>query len=1015
MTQDTQQKETTPHTEPTYYVGIGASAGGLEAIERFFSKTPPLTAMAFILVQHLSPDYKSLMVELLSKRTEMPVKRAEDGMPVEAGTIYIIPPKKNLRIFQTILQLTDQNPQRGLNLPIDIFFRSLADDQQEKAVGIILSGTGSDGMRGIRTIKEKGGMVLVQSPESSKFSGMPQSAISTGLVDFILEPEEMISQLCACAEHPHLLPGDGGTPPGNTGNFHARIFGILRERCGVDFSQYKMSTVGRRIERRLLVTNHQDLEEYLHFLEASTDESTKLYKELLIGVTSFFRDPDLFTTLRHDHLPSLLRRADGRSLRFWSAGCSTGEEAYSLAILCRDLIDSMGLQVDLKIFSTDVDRNAVLKAGNGIYPESIAADIPADYLTRYFYHQDGSYRIIRSIREMVIFAQHNITQDPPFNNIDLLICRNLLIYFQPILQQRVLQFFSFSLNRQGLLVLGSSESVGEMDGCFGLIDSKWKIYHLINRTLNGGGIPLEIPGKGYKRTNLLPASTPAPRTRQAPDRTADRLLEAISPSLLPLTILVNEELEPLQIVGTCGPYFALPSGRVQYNLAKMAHASFAIPLATGLQKAFNENKESVYTNIPATIDGTKRLLRLRTIPAPGRKYDPHLAVVTVEEINSETARTDEHSPSYDVCQETVLRLSDMEQELQFTKENLQATIEELETSNEELQATNEEMLASNEELQSTNEELHSVNEELHTVNAEYQLKIMELTELNNDLNNLFTNTATGIIFLDENLDVRKFTPAASKVFRITTTDIGRPIGHIHSLLPEHDLLARITEIHASDGKGVYEQEIQSADGVWYLLHISPYSIGPMAYSGVVIATTNITSLVEARQQAINAIEREHASNRFARSILDAMVNQIAVLNHDGIIIQVNQAWRKFAESNSSKESSTVKEGANYLAICDQASGRDAEGACEFAQGIRAVLAGEREVYEQEYPCHSPDTQRWFIGRVSRFTEDETPFAVVSHENITQRKLLELQLQAQTHSVQHDGTSPPATTLHLNKS
>jgi len=991
ITDGQEEKSSSTRTVPTYYVGIGASAGGLEAIERFLVKTPSMTAMAFILIQHLSPDYKSLMVELLSKRTDMPVKRAEEGMAVEAGTIYIIPPRKNLSILQATLHLSDQNSQRGLNLPIDIFFRSLAEDQREKAVGVILSGTGSDGMRGLRTIKENGGMVLVQSPESAKFSGMPQSGISTGLADFILEPEEMVSQLCACAEHPNLLPQVSSSLLGGD-DLHARLFNLLRDRCGVDFSQYKMSTVGRRIERRLLVTHHHDLEEYLHYIEASSDESTRLYKELLIGVTCFFRDPELFNTLRHDHLPNLLRRADGGSLRFWSAGCSTGEEAYSLAILCRDLIDSMGLHIDLKIFSTDVDRNAVLVAGNGIYPESIAADIPSDYLTRYFYHQDGSYRIIRSVREMVVFAQHNITRDPPFNNIDLLICRNLLIYFQPPLQQRVLQYFSFSLNHQGLLVLGSSESVGDMDTSFGLIDSKWKIYHLINRNLHSSGIPLKISGVAHQRTNLLSAGSHASRSRPNPDRTTERLLETVSPTFLPLTILVSEEYEPLQIVGHCGPYFALPSGRVQYNITKMAHAGLAIPLATGLQKAFTEGKESVYSNIPVTIEGSKKFLRLRTIPVPGRKYDPPLVVVTVEEINTGTSKIDEPSVSYDVCQETVQRLADMEQELQFTKENLQATIEELETSNEELQATNEELLASNEELQSTNEELHSVNEELHTVNAEYQLKIMELTELNNDLNNLFTNTAAGIIFLDENLDIRKFTPLAAKVFRINSADIGRPIGHLPTLLPEQELLECITLVHESDGREFYEREIQSVDGVWYLLQIRPYSIGPGAYSGVVVATTDITSLLEARQETIAAIERENAANCFAQSILDAVTSQIAVLDTNGIIIKVNQAWREFAETNNSGNSSTVKEGANYLTICDLAVGRNTEGAAEFARGIRSVLDRVEETYEQEYPCHSPDKQRWFIGRVSRFVEEKNIFAVVSHENITGRKLLELSLQ-----------------------
>jgi len=993
MNEENTPQVTTEDSTPIYYVGIGASAGGLEAIERFFSSTPPLTAMAFILIQHLSPDYKSLMVELLSKRTEMPVRRAEEGLIVEAGTIYIIPPKKNLRIFQATLQLTDQNPQRGLNHPIDIFFRSLAEDQQEKAVGVILSGTGSDGMLGCRTIKEKGGMVLVQSLESSKFTGMPQSAISTGLVDFIMEPEEMVAQLCVCADQPHILPIDGMSIKREEGNLHAMIFNVLRDRCGVDFSMYKMSTVGRRIERRMLVTHQHELKEYLNFIETSSEESTRLYKELLIGVTCFFRDHDLFNLLRNDYLPDLLKKADGGSLRFWSAACSTGEEAYTLAILCRDLMDSMGLRIDLKIFATDVDRNAILSAGNGVYPESIAVDIPPDYLSRYFYHQDGTYRIIRSIREMVVFAQHNITQDPPFNNIDLLICRNLLIYFQPILQQRVLQFFSFSLNRHGILVLGSSESVGDMDGSFGLLESKWKIYRLLNRNLSGGRIPLEIPGKVQIKNSLQPLNNPSVRSRQSTDRTADRLLEAISTVFLPLTILVNEDLEALQIVGNCSPYFSLPSGRVQYNITKMAHASIAIPLATGLQKAFSEGKESIYTNIPSIIDNNKRFLRLRIMSAPGRKYDPPLALITVEEINTEKIKTDDtQATSYDVCEETTQRLADMEQELQFTKENLQATIEELETSNEELQATNEELLASNEELQSTNEELHSVNEELHTVNAEYQLKIMELTELNNDLNNLFSNSAKGIIFLDENLDIRKFTPPAAKVFHITSADIGRPIGHLSSLLPEKELLDTIKKVHQSNGVYSHEQDIQSSDGAWYLLQIIPYAIGPRNYSGVIVATTNITALLEARQESIRAIKQEATTNRFIHSILNAMTSQIAILDQSGTIIKVNQAWRDFAALTQSAETSTIREGLSYMNICDVVCGNNDDESLKFAKGIRAVLSEKLEVYEQEFLCSSPDKQRWFIGRVIRFAEEKNSFVVVTHDDITPRKLLELQIQ-----------------------
>ena len=456
---------------PLFYVGIGASAGGLEALESFFSQMVADSGMAFIVIQHLSPDYKSMMVELLSKRTAMPVRRAEEGMRVEASSIYLIPPKKNLSIFHGKLLLSESDHSRGLNLPIDVFLRSLADDQADKSIGVILSGTGSDGVRGIRAIKEAGGMVMVQSEESARFDGMPRAAISTGLADFILTPDDMSSKLLSFIRHPYAAKIDRPEALLSDEDGLTRIFALLRERTRVDFTFYKPTTVIRRIERRMTVNQIHDLRDYVRFMESYSGEVTALYRELLIGVTSFFRDREVFDELETHYLPQLFERTEAREVRFWVAGCSTGEEAYSLAMLSREALENQGKRLDVKIFATDIDRDAILRASSGIYPEGIAVDLSPKFLARYFHRREDHYQIDRSIREMVVFAQHNLIKDPPFTNIELVSCRNLLIYLQPVLQRKAIELMNFSLNPQGILLLasniGQSLGIGLMVDGFG--------------------------------------------------------------------------------------------------------------------------------------------------------------------------------------------------------------------------------------------------------------------------------------------------------------------------------------------------------------------------------------------------------------------------------------------------------------------------------------------------------------------------------------------------------------------
>lgn len=837
--------------KPLLYVGIGASAGGLEAIEAFFSEMPEDTGMAFIVVQHLSPDYKSLMVELLSKRTPMAVKRSEEGMLVERNTVYLIPPKTELTIFHGKLLLREHATTNSPHLPIDLFFKSLADDQGEQAVGIVLSGTGSDGMRGVRQIKGNGGVVLVQSPSTAKFDGMPKSAIATGLADFTLAPNEMPSQLQLLLQQPNLALLKKSQPSVEQTDLD-KLFALVRDQHGVDFTHYKSSTVLRRIERRMTMNQCGTLVSYVSLLQAQPSELTQLFKELLIGVTNFFRDPEAFALLDNKFLPDYLKRFKESEMRIWIAGCSSGEEAYSIAILICEALERMGRKLTVKIFATDVDPDALLRAGAGVFPISALADVPKQLQNKYFHMRDQEVQISRKIREMVVFAQHNIVKDPPFTNIDLVSCRNLLIYLQPSLQRKALEYFNFSLRESGLLFLGSSETTGDMNEFFELLDAKWKIYRsrgkrhplgLAANTVASAGSPVRLERNWDK-------AGPSRRTIEE-DRVLTRLLTGLSQSILPVVVVVSESYEMLHATGELSNYFKLQQGRLTNDVTKMAVKELTIPLSTGLQRAFSSKEDLTYTNIRIENNGDVEVVNLKLILLPGKRGQEQLVAVVIEPRIElpETPKESNGNQSYDVGLDAERRIADLEGELQFSKENLQATIEELETSNEELQATNEELLASNEELQSTNEELQSVNEELHTVNSEHQLRIFELTELNNDLDNLLTSSDLATLFLDDALTVRKFTPAFAELLNLMDSDIGRPIASLPHRLQNVDLQEIADEVQKTQKE--IEIEVSSPGGRLFLLRALPYHIGPKIFSGIIITLIDITSIKTSEQ----AVER----------------------------------------------------------------------------------------------------------------------------------------------------------------
>lgn len=957
------QTSSAPPGKVLTVVGIGASAGGLEALQSFFAAVPVDSGMAFVVIQHLSPDHKSLMVELLSRKTAIPVQRAEDGMVVEADHIYLIPPKSNLTIFHGKLLLEEQKARGGVNLPVDIFFRSLAEDQGDNAVGVILSGTGSDGTRGIRAVKEWGGLVMLQDLESCKFDGMPRAAASTGLADFILPPEEMPAQLLACLRHPYAARQDRSASTLTDETGLTRLFSLLRSKTKVDFTFYKPSTITRRIERRIAIAQAPDLESYIHHAERTPGEVAALYRELLIGVTSFFRDPPVMQYLQETVLPALLERFPDRELRFWVAGCSTGEEAYTLAILIREVMENLGLARDVKIFATDIDREAISKAGTGIYSESIAADMHPSLLAKYFYCHGETYQVSRTLREMVVFAQHNLIKDPPFTRINLVSCRNLLIYLQTNLQQQVLSLLSFSLLPGGLLVLGNSETVGEMEDRFEAVERKLRIYRSLARPHRSESQPQVEAARNYRLP--VPSGYTRPPTARDHERLLLRLLDTLASDYVPLAVVVNEQLEVLHTVGDASGIFTLPAGRAVLDISKMVHREVAIPLATGIQKVFRSGEEIVYSNIRFGPEETPAMrLRLRLLP--GRKSDEPLVLVIIERTEKAALSPVSATVEYNLDEETRQRLTDLEQELQFTRENLQATIEELETSNEELQATNEELLASNEELQSTNEELQSTNEELYTVNAEYQNKIIEVTEVQNDVDNLLASSRIGTLILDEDLCIRRYSPAAASLFHLVGSDLGRPLQHLNHKLLQFNPVATARSVQQSNQP--LETDVPTSDGKWYLTRVLPYRIAPHSFSGIVFTFVDISPLREMHRKLENSRQAE-------ADIVQHMTSGLLVyeVNEDQDII-----LRQF---NPSAERITGKR----LAACLGQRFRDiwvGEGGQQLEAALWQAFQDHHPLTVEGFPYRDGQCQGEFAFQAFRLPGNRL---AVAFEDVSERK------------------------------
>jgi two-component system CheB/CheR fusion protein len=882
-------------TDPDFHiVGVGASAGGLEALINFFESMSSDGGMAFVVVQHLSPDHKSLMGELLAKHTDMDILPVTDGMTVRPNCIYLPPPQKNLNLFNGSLLLTNPPPNRGLNLPIDVFFCSLAEDQEENAIGIILSGTGSDGTRGIQAIKKAGGMVMVQDEQTAKFDGMPRSAIQTGLVDYVLRPGEMPDTLLSFTRHP-LIAGKRreSSSIASQETDMTKIIAMLRSKTGVDFTYYKQSTIIRRIERRMGIVQCVTLSEYLTHLYETPEEVGALYKDLLIGVTKFYRDRDDFDYLREKVIPVLFEnnRMDKR-IRVWVAGCSTGEEAYTIAILLQDYMDVIGEQYEIKVFATDIDQDAIEKASLGHYSAGIATDLSPRLLDRFFNKTEDGYAVKRHVREQVIFAIQNVLRDPPFTKLDLITCRNLLIYLQNNLQRDVLHIFDFALKDGGHLFLGTSESVGDMSDRFVAVDRKVKIF-----THRGSGPPpiqgsMRVRG-GRKRGEPaagmgggIATGRPAQAGVRGQLEAQERYYQEIINRLASLCVIVSEEGELIETFGDPSGFLRISTGKTNFNITRMVPRQVGLALTTAVRNAIKDRREVVYRDVRAEENDETRLVTLRVAPMPVNGSEVKKALVAFEPGGAD--RPGGHG-AVDFASEGEKdqRLIDMEREIQFTRENLQATIEELQTANEELQATNEELLASNEELQSTNEELNSVNEELNTVNAEYQTKIVELTELNNDMDNLFRSTDIGTIFLDPELRIRKFTPAVTRTVNLLRQDMGRPLSDLSGPILD-EIREDVRNVLRSGEK--IERDIRGEADVWYLVRVLPYLDQNERRGGVVITLVDITD----QKQAEIAFQMQYD---LLRRVLETSPAATLMVNREGEISFINRAAEALLEAD----------------------------------------------------------------------------------------------------------------------
>ncbi|MDO8333310.1 MAG: chemotaxis protein CheB [Nitrosomonas sp.] len=867
-------------------VGIGASAGGLEALEQFFRYVPTNSGMAFVLVQHLDPSHVSLLTEILQRVTDMPVTEASDEILVEPNHVYVIPPNRDMAIFHRKLQLSVPNEPRGQRLPIDAFLQSLAEDQRENAIGIILSGTGSDGTRGLRAILGAGGVTLVQEPTTAKYDGMPSSAIQAGCATQVLPVDKMPEALQVgvrqLSDHDQTTPHDPKRASGMS-----RILMQLRTKTGHDFSLYKKSTITRRIERRMLHHAIADTDVYARFLKENPAEVTALFKELLINVTSFFRDADAFGVLREEIIPALCKdKSEQSTFRAWVAGCATGEEAYSIAILLKEWMEENHREFKVQIYSTDLDDEAIALARAGIYPSNITQEITPERLRRFFAKEDAGYRIKKEIREMVVFAIQNVLKDPPFTKLDLLSCRNLLIYLGSELQNQLIPTFHYALRPGGVLFLSPSESIGNHTELFSPINRKWKFYRAIHSMASSSAVMTNVltwtAGVGGKAPEEIMIK---PKETNFAELTRRVLLQCFAPA----SVMTDLKGDILYVHGETGKYLRPAPGQASLNVIEMAREGLELELRAAIRAAANEGTPTLSKEVQIKTNGGFTTVELSVRSLASSDSNQSLLLVSFQEIIS--PKNVKSRPKRGAKPAELGRIEELERDLAYLKENYQATLEEQQASNEELKSTNEEMQSTNEELQSTNEELEtskeelqSVNEELITVNSELQAKIEQLAGMQNDMKNLLDNTHIGTVFLDEELIIRRFTRDATAIYRLVPTDVGRPLSDIKSNIAGEALLAQAHTV--LETLIPFEQEVRTDNGIWYLVRIQPYRTLDNVIDGVVLTFTDISKRIKAETDM-------QLTRDLAESVVDTIDKPLLVMDGNLKVISTNRAFFQY--------------------------------------------------------------------------------------------------------------------------
>lgn len=857
------EEQTLPIPTPFPIVGIGASAGGLQAFEAFFSGMPQdtETGMAYVLVQHLSPDHKSLLVELLKRYTKMRVYEAEDGMAIEPDCTYIIPPNRDLALGDGALRVTEAAEPRGMRLSIDHFFRSLAQTQRERAICIVMSGTGSDGTLGLRAVKGEGGLAIAQAPDSTEHDGMPRSAIATGMVDYVLSPAEMPAQLISYARHAFAPARDTGAPVTSDGTLK-KISLLLRAHTGHDFTSYKETTLVRRIDRRMALHQISHAGDYLRYARENPPEVEALFHDLLIGVTNFFRDREAFQVLQDTVLPQMLaNKSPHDPVRVWVCGCSTGEEAYSMAILLHEHALAHRLSYKIQVFATDIDSNAIEHARAGVYPVSIAADVSEQRLAHYFTldPQRGQYRIQKHIRDLLVFSEQDVIKDPPFSKLDLVSCRNLLIYLNPDVQRRLIPLFHYSLTAGGVLFLGTSETVGDTARLFSVLDRKWKLY-------------ARLPDSQAERPPLMEFAPPLFDAKEkhetgphSDDETNSlRLIteQALLSHYGQAAVLIDGRGEILHILGRTGKFLEPASGDAALNILPMAREGLRRELTIALHKVVSHREPVTYSGLRVKANGDYIMAKLAMRPVDVGGSNRSAAYLVVLEELPDPAAIDTDPAAADANHTG--RITALEQELRSKDEYLQTTLEEMETANEELKSTNEEMQSVNEELQSTNEELEtskeelqSVNEELSTVNAQLQDRVSDLSRANNDMNNLLAGTGVGTLFVDHHLRISRFTPATTQVINLIAADTGRPLEHVVTNVVGYDHM--LTDIRSVlDTLVPTEAEVQVKSGHWYLMRVRPYRTMENLIEGAVVTFVDITERKKTEESLRSSEARLHA-------------------------------------------------------------------------------------------------------------------------------------------------------------